>query len=137
MEELPPTSSPESLRTRPSSPTSAVPSYAPPPATAPSTRPPPRVETPSTGTVDPRPTRFAGAEVGPPGDTVLVRYFASPCEQLDRVEVTTSPAAVSITLFVGRKPGAGEVCILIAEERTVEVAVGEPVGARAIVDGAA
>ena len=88
------------------------------------------------GTVDPRKHSWDSAEVLIDGQTVRVTYYAGVCDQLDRVDVAKSSDAVTITLWVGRKPDAQEACIELAEERTVDVAVGEPVGGREIRDGA-
>ena len=96
------------------------------------TTPPPQ----GGGTVDPRKHGWDSAEVLLDGRTVRVTYYAGVCDALDHVDVAKNPEAVTITLWVGRKPDAQEACIEIAEERTGDVDVGEPVAGRELRDGA-
>jgi hypothetical protein len=56
---------------------------------------------------------------------------------LDRVEVRSGASTVTITLFEGHDPNAGDVaCIEIAVAKRVVVHLDEPVDGRTIVDGA-
>ena len=56
---------------------------------------------------------------------------------LDRVDVRYDAATVTITLFEGHDPNAGDVaCIEIAVYKRVVVQLDEPVDGRTIVDGA-
>jgi hypothetical protein len=69
--------------------------------------------------------------------TLDVRFYngVEECYGLDRVEVEYSQDAVTVTVFVGRVPGAG-VCIELAELKVTRVNLEEPLGDRKILDGA-
>jgi hypothetical protein len=92
--------------------------------------------TPRSGLLKPRPHMWQRAKpVGP--RTVRVEFYGGveECEGLARVETDYGPEDVTITLFVGRVPGA-EVCIEIAVLKAVTVELDEPLRGRDIVDGA-
>ena len=87
-----------------------------------------------------RPTAFDTATIGD-DDTALTILFWSgvePCSVLDHVDVSYGADAVTVTLFQGSDPSAGQVaCIDIAVQKQVTIALVEPLAGRAIVDGAA
>ena len=103
------------------------------PSPAPS--PTPRLLEPEPGLVDVMPHPWDSAEVLG-RRTVQVTFYGGveECYGLDRVEVRERPTRVVISVFTGRKPGAG-VCIEIAELQAVRVTLDRPVGDRKIVDG--
>lgn len=60
----------------------------------------------------------------------------APCSVLDRVEVSYSASAVSITLFEGSDPAfKNAACIMIAQFKAVDVTLTEPLSGRKVVDG--
>lgn len=67
-------------------------------------------------------------------------HFASgiaPCSVLDHVDVEHAPEAVTITLFEGHAPDAGDVaCIEIAQLKSVRILLDRPLNDRELVDGA-
>ena len=82
---------------------------------------------------------FDSATVGDDGRTVTIDFVSGvePCTVLDRVDVRYGPDAVTITLFEGRDPSAGDVaCIEIGVFKRVIVHLDESLGGREIVDGA-
>ena len=90
------------------------------------------------GAVDLRPRPFESAQ--PVGERQLaVRFWGgvAPCSVIGRVDVTETPERVTVTLYGGRDPGAGQVaCIDLAAYQEVVVDLAGPVGGRAIADGA-
>ena len=100
----------------------------------------PQIVEPRPGMDDVRSTAFATATIGD-GDTTLTIDFWSgvePCSVLDHVDVSYGADAVTVTLFQGSDPNAGQVaCIDIAVQKQVTITLDEPLAARAIVDGAA
>jgi hypothetical protein len=106
-----------------------------PTAPGPVPSPSPRLLEPESGLVEVRPHPWDTAEVLGPR-TVQVSFYGGveECYGLDRVEVRERPTRVVISVFTGRKPGAG-VCIEIAELQAVRVTLDRPVGDRKIVDG--
>ena len=88
--------------------------------------------------VNPRP--FDDANVDPDGVTMRVDFVSGvePCSVLDHVDVVEGVATVTITLYEGNDPSAGDVaCIDIGVFKRVVVTLDEPLGDRTIVDGAA
>ena len=82
---------------------------------------------------------FDTATVAEDDTTVTIDFVGGvePCSVLDRVEVRYDASTVTITLFEGRDPNAGDVaCIEIGVLKRVVVHLDEPVGGRAIADGA-
>jgi hypothetical protein len=95
---------------------------------------------PRPGMVDVRARPFDTATVGSDDRTVTIDFTSGiePCAVLDRVDVRYGSEAVTITLFEGRDPTAGDVaCIEIAVFKRVIVHLDEPLDGREIVDGAA
>jgi hypothetical protein len=99
----------------------------------------PKVVEPRPGMADVRPHPFDTATVGDDGRTVTIDYWSGiePCAVLDHVDVVETPDAVTITLFSGSDPAAGDVaCIEIAVQHRVVISLDDPLGERPIVDGA-
>ncbi len=99
-----------------------------------------RVE-PQPGRESPAPVPFESAEADPTDDQqLIVRYWAGipPCNVLDRVEVDETDTAVTVTIYVGTDPDAGDdvVCIEIAKLFETVLELDAPLGGREIVDGA-
>lgn len=95
---------------------------------------------PRPGMAGVNPTAFDKVVVGDDGRTLTIFFWSGvePCYVLDHVEVDETRDAVTITLFQGHDPSAGDVaCIEIALLKKVVVQLDEPVGDRRIVDGAA
>jgi hypothetical protein len=95
--------------------------------------------TPKPGMVGVRPQPFTSATVGDDDVTVTVTYWTGvePCVVLDHVDVAYGSSAVTITLFVGSDPTAGNVaCPEIAALRSTLVTLDEPLAGRSLVDGA-
>jgi hypothetical protein len=95
---------------------------------------------PTPGMAGVRPHAFDHAVVGEDGKTVTVFFWSGvePCYVLDHIDVDYGARAVTITLYEGHDPDAGDVaCIEIALLKKVVVQLDEPVGDREIADGAA
>jgi len=95
---------------------------------------------PTPGMADVYARPFDSATVNDDGTGVTIDFVSGvePCAVLDRVDVGYGADAVTITLFEGRDPNAGDVaCIEIAVFKRVIVRLDEPLGDREIVDGAA
>ena len=104
---------------------------------SPAPSPTPRLVEPRSGLVDVRAQPWKDAELLGPRSVRLSFYGGvKECFGVDRVEVDYGREAVTVTLFTGRVPRA-QVCIEIAELQAVDVRLGEPLGGREIVDGAA
>ena len=83
---------------------------------------------------------FDTATVGDDGRTITIDFVSGiePCYVLDHVDVGYGPDAVTLTLFEGSAPSAGDVaCIDIGVFKRVVITLHESLGDRAIVDGAA
>ena len=83
---------------------------------------------------------FDRAAANDDGTSVTIDFVSGvePCAVLDHVDVRYSAEAVTITLYEGHDPNAGDVaCIEIGVYKRVTVQLDEPLGERAIVDGAA
>jgi hypothetical protein len=109
----------------------------PPSGTSPATRP--NEATPNAQAVDLRPTRWD--RVTADGRRLTVHYTATglaACHALGRVDVKETPRTITVTLHVGKLPGAdcsGPQPQLAAPTTTV-VTLKEPVGTRQVSDGA-
>jgi len=80
------------------------------------------------------------AAVSDDGRSVTIDFVSGvePCNVLDHVGVRYGTDAVTITLYEGHDPSAGDVaCIEIGVFKRVIVQLDEPLGGRSIVDGAA
>jgi hypothetical protein len=78
-------------------------------------------------------------ELAEDGESVTVAYWSGvePCSVLDHVEVNYGEDTITITLYEGNDPDAGDVaCIEIAMYKSVTVALDQDVAGRTIVDGA-
>lgn len=94
---------------------------------------------PRPGMADVRPVRWEKARPAGDGASVRITYWSGvePCNVLDHVEVDYSESKITITLYEGHEPEAGEVaCIEVAVQKVVRVSLDEPVAGRRIVDGA-
>jgi hypothetical protein len=100
----------------------------------------PQIVEPTPGMADVYPRIFDSATVADDERTVTIDFVSGvePCYVLDRVDVTYGSDAVTITLFEGHDPTAGDVaCIEIGVFKRVVITLDEPLGGRALVDGAA
>ena len=99
----------------------------------------PQIVEPTPGMADVHARPFDAATVRDDGRTVNVDFTSGvePCAVLDHVEVTYGAEAVTITLFEGHDPSAGEIaCIAIGVFKRTIVTLDQPLDGRAIVDGA-
>ena len=99
----------------------------------------PQVVEPTPGMANVRPTAFDTAAIGADDTAMTITFWSGvePCSVLDHVDVAYGADAVTITLFQGSDPNAGDVaCIDIAVQKQVTITLDEPLGGRAIVDGA-
>ncbi|HEX6844284.1 MAG TPA: hypothetical protein VF235_04130 [Actinomycetota bacterium] len=100
----------------------------------------PQVVEPTPGMADTYARPFDTAAVGDDDRTVTIDFVSGvePCYVLDRVDVAYGADAVTITLFEGHDPAAGDVaCIEIGVFKRVVITLDEPLAGRALVDGAA
>ena len=100
----------------------------------------PQIVQPRPGMADVRSTAFDTATIGDDDRTVTIAFWSGiePCAVLDHIDVAYSADAVTITLYQGHDPNAGDVaCIEIAVLKQTTVTLDEPLAGRAIVDGAA
>jgi hypothetical protein len=100
--------------------------------------PSPQPATPKPGMVDVRPQPFTSATVDD-DVTATVTYWTGiePCAVLDHVDVAYGTSGVTVTLFVGSDPTAGNVaCPEMAVLRSTTFTLDEPLAGRSIVDGA-
>ena len=100
----------------------------------------PQVVEPTPGMVNVMPTAFDTATIGEDDTTLTIVFWSGvePCSVLDHVDVSYGADAVTVTLFQGNDPNAGQVaCIEIAVQKQVTITLDEPLAGRAIVDGAA
>ena len=99
----------------------------------------PQVVEPTPGMADVHARLFDTATVRDDGRTVNVDFTSGvePCAVLDHVDVSYGADAVTITLFEGHDPSAGEVaCIAIGVFKRTIVTLDQPLDGRAIIDGA-
>jgi hypothetical protein len=102
--------------------------------------PGPQIVEPRPGMADVYARPFDSATLGDDDVTIRVDFVSGiePCSVLDHVDVRYGADAVTITLFEGHDPDAGDVaCIEIGVFKRVIVTLDEPLGDRDIVDGAA
>jgi hypothetical protein len=95
---------------------------------------------PTPGMANVRARPFDTATVGDDGRTIAIDFVSGiePCTVLDHVDVAVADDRVTITLFEGSDPDAGDVaCIEIGVFKRTIVVLDEPLGDRKIVDGAA
>jgi hypothetical protein len=95
---------------------------------------------PAPGMANVRPVPWTKATAADDDTTVTVRFWSGvePCYVLDHVDVSYATDAVTITLFQGNDPSAGDVaCIEIAQLKQTVVSLSEPLAGRQILDGAA
>ena len=100
----------------------------------------PQIVEPAPGMDNVRQTAFDTATIGDDDTTLTILFWSGvePCYVLDHVAVSYDADAVTVTLFQGSDPNAGDVaCIDIALQKQVTVTLDEPLAGRAIVDGAA
>lgn len=100
----------------------------------------PQIVEPTPGMANVRPTAFDTAAIGNDDSTLTIVFWSGiePCSVLDHVDVAYGADAVTVTLFQGSDPNAGDVaCIEIAVQKQVTITLDEPLAGRAIVDGAA
>ena len=94
---------------------------------------------PRPGMADVRAIAWERIDVGN-DDRTLTVYFTSgiePCYVLDRVDVEYGVNTVTVTLFEGHDPTAGNVaCIEIGVFKVTTVVLDEPLAGRELVDGA-
>lgn len=96
--------------------------------------------------VEPRPGMAGVHPIGferarPLGDGSTLRVIfwggVEPCSVLDSVEVEETDERVTITLYEGYDPDAGDVaCVEIALKKAVDVTLSRPLGGRTLIDGA-
>ncbi len=100
----------------------------------------PQIVEPTPGMDNVRQTAFDTATIGDDDTTLTILFWSGvePCYVLDHVDVSYGADAVTVTLFQGSDPNAGDVaCIDIALQKQVTVTLSEPLAGRAIVDGGA
>lgn len=100
----------------------------------------PTIVQPRPGMADVYARQFDSARANDDGTAVTIDFVSGvePCNVLDHVDVHYGTDAVTITLFEGHDPNAGDVaCIEIGVFKQVVVQLDEPLGDRTIVDGAA
>ena len=113
-----------------------------PPGSAPGTAPPDGgglLVSPRPGMADANPVGWDTYAVSDDERTLTFTFYSGvePCYVLDRVEVDETDELVTVTLFVGSDPAAGDVaCIEIAQLMKVEVQLDAPLGDRDVADGA-
>ena len=94
---------------------------------------------PRPGMADVRPVPWEKARPTADGRSVRITYWSGvePCNVLDHVEMDYSESKITIGLFEGHDPTAGDVaCIELALQKVVRVRLDEAVAGRRIVDGA-
>jgi hypothetical protein len=107
-------------------------------ASAPGT-PEPQVVQPRPGMTDVIPSAFDTAKIGADDVTLTITFWAGiePCSVLDHVDVDEAPGSVTVTLYVGSDPSAGNVaCPELAVRKQVTVTLDHALAGRDIVDGA-
>jgi hypothetical protein len=121
----------------PTDPNSAVSSCATDPTGGP--EPTPSTVEPTPGMADVKPMAFDTAVIGDDDVTLTITFWSGvePCEVLDHVGVDSGADAITVTLFQGSDPTAGQVaCPAIAVYKQTIVTLDEPLAGRSIVDGA-
>jgi hypothetical protein len=92
---------------------------------------------PTPGMAGVRPRPFVKSIANDDGTVTIVFWGGvEPCDVLDHVDVAYGADAVTVTLYSGHDPSAGDVaCIDIAELKSVTITLDEPLGDRTIEDG--
>jgi hypothetical protein len=94
---------------------------------------------PTPGMAGVRARGWDDADVSADGRRVTISFVSGiePCAVLDHVDVDYGAGAVTVTLYEGHDPGAGDVaCIDIGVFKSVVVDLNEPLGDRTVRDGA-
>lgn len=102
--------------------------------------PKPTIVEPRPGMANVTPTAYDTATIGADDVTLAITFWAGvePCSVLDHVDVVESSTAVTVTLYQGNDPTAGDAaCPEIAMLKQVNVTLDHPLAGRDIVDGAA
>jgi len=110
------------------------------PGLSPEPVPGPRIVEPTPGMANVQARPFDTATVANDDRTVTIDFWSGiePCTVLDHVAVDYGAHDVTVTLFEGNDPDAGDVaCIEIAVQKQVVIVLDEPLGGRTLVDGAA
>lgn len=106
----------------------------------PAPEPQPQVVEPRQGMTGVVPAAYDTATIGDDDVTLTITFWAGvePCSVLDHVDVQQGPNAVTVTLFQGSDPNAGDIaCPEIAMLKQVTVTLDQPLDGRDIVEGAA
>jgi hypothetical protein len=101
--------------------------------------PEPQIVVPRSGMDDVRARPFDMATAGDDGRTVTIDFVSGiePCSVLDHVKVQYGSKTVTLMLFEGSDPTAGDVaCIEIGVFKRVVITLDEQLGDRTITDGA-
>jgi hypothetical protein len=99
----------------------------------------PVITEPTPGMANVRARPFDAATVDADGRTVTIEFVSGiePCTVLDHIDVAYGTDTVTITLFEGSDPDAGDVaCIDIGVFKRTVVVLDQPLGDRTVVDGA-
>lgn len=102
------------------------------------TQPVARLVEPTPGMADVRARGWDTVDVGAGGLRLTISFVSGiePCAVLDHVDVVYGAKAVTVTLFEGHDPDAGNVaCIDIGVFKKVVVDLDEPLGDRTVNDG--
>jgi hypothetical protein len=113
--------------------------YTPCPGSGTPTEPTSQHVVPRPGMADVFARPWDSASVADDDRTVTVDFVSGvePCSVLDHVDVLYGAGTVTITLYEGHDPTAGEVaCIQIGVFKSTTVTLDEPLAGRTIVDGA-
>jgi len=100
----------------------------------------PQIVVPRPGMADVRPTAFDTATIGDDDRTLTIVFWSGvePCAVLDHIDLAYGTDAVTVTLYQGSDPSAGQVaCPEIAVQKQTTVVLDEPLAGRSILDGAA
>lgn len=98
-----------------------------------------QVVEPRSGMADLRTVPFDKAVDAGDGSKLRVFFWSGvePCNVLDHVDVEESDDTVTITLYEGHDPQAGDVaCIELAAKKVVIIDLDAPLGDRTVEDGA-
>jgi hypothetical protein len=95
--------------------------------------------TPRPGMADLYPIGWDRVDVADDDRTLTIHFWSGiePCYVLDHVDVAYAGDTITITLYEGHDPqGEAVACIEIAMAKSVTIQLDEPLGGRALVDGA-
>jgi hypothetical protein len=99
----------------------------------------PKVVEPRPGMMGVIPSAYDSATIGQDDVTLTITFWGGvePCSVLDHVDITEGPRAVTVTLYVGSDPNAGDVaCPELAMLKQVSMTLNHPLDGRDVVDGA-